>query len=834
VYYAYCDTSAVTDTGRRRSNNEDAVLSLPAFGVFCVADGMGGAEDGEVASRAVVKALQEGFAAFAEDDSACQSAAFKTSHITHWINQTSRWIFDRATSLGHQGSGSTVAMFFLDATNPKQACCLHAGDSRIYRFRVGALTQLTTDHSMAEEAGKNESDLPAMMRGVITRAVGVKPAVKLEKTVTDVSRGDVFILCSDGLTKMVSDKQISVLLASSLDQSTEKIATGLITAANAAGGVDNVSVVIVKVVRDLPPPIPSLEDEGATVVSATGETEEEVYDVRENTDTDSGLDPVTPTPITGESVLDGQAPKTPTDGWGEPDAARPNSIFLKKSIWGSIAAVLVLVAGPIFFFGTRTGKPVVERHQVESRVQIDCSSMARAGMPPVVLSYRPSGTPGAFRPIEGNVISLASGQYEIRAECPDYSPFTMPFIVEATGQVTSLTVPVLAPEPALKRLREAQQLVSKNDFQSLEKLLNRESLGIFMFAAHRAAWRDVESAFSKWKENSKNRDEKDFLSAKAEYEKQTGEINKVSGRPVVEIVEKYAPDIWKTAQVLASEASKMQADPLLGRKKYEDALTAVKRAMGVAETALKTPVRLTVACNIKNAEVWMLESGKWILMGAVNEALSLKPFIFQTLEVRAAGYEPEQITLAAAEPGENLGVKQVVPKTLLIRSSASVTVPGKIVTQSVPAPQESSASEKKQLRKNEEEFLSETEPFIRDMITHKLAVFQKNYLSEKGDALSSGTCWENVQKHDGNVQSDVVAARTGLYEAIYKRAVSITGEMALKNAIRNRPNPSLQNAWDVLKKGEVSATKDFYNWLANEGGYTAIENFVRLASEPRR
>ncbi len=824
VYYNYCDVSALTDTGRRRSNNEDAVLSLPDYGVFCVADGMGGAEDGEVASHAVVKALQEGFAAFAEDDSTCQSAAFKTSHITRWINQASRWIFDRAVSLGHQGSGSTVVVFFLDATRPQQACCLHAGDSRVYRYRKDTLKLLTTDHSMAEEAGKDERDLPAMMRGVITRAVGVKPSVKLEQTVTDVQLGDVFVLCSDGLTKMLKDGVISGLLAGSQKESAKETAGRLVAAANTVGGVDNISVVVVKVVNELSAPI---QIPGVAESSVTAETAEETGFIPDRTDTDAGLDPVTPTPATGDSVLDGQAPKTPTDGWADPGLVRSSGIFSKKSFWSSTAAILVLVSGLIFFFAMRGGKSAVEHTPAEVLVQIDCSSMTGADNPPVSLSL--SETPGEFKPITGIEISLTPGRYELRAECPDYEPFIMPFIVEAAGQTTSLTIPALTPEPVLKQLRDAQQAVTNKDFQGLEKIMAQESSGIPQFAGHRTALRGVKSAVTGWKA---------FLEAKTEYNRRVSEPEKIAGGTVAEAAAKYASNIWQNVQKLATEAEKLQTNPLLGQKKYEEALNLLALAKARVDAAVKVPVGLVISCDIKNATVWRIEHGVWNQIGVVNEPLSLAPFVFHTLEIRAPGCQPEKIAFAAAGPGENLGMKQVALRMMSAPAFAPEAAAAVVVAQNIvvePVKQEASvlAAEVKPAAKSAAEFISETDQFFQEAAPGRLAVFKQNYLSAGADDLSSGACWENVQKHDGNLEPDIVAARTRLYKAIYKRAVSMTGEMALRNAIRNRPNPSLQTAWTVLKNAEPSATKDFYNWLANEGGHDAIEKFVR-ASEPRR
>ena len=151
------------------------------------------------------------------------------------------------------GTGSTAVVLVFDRAWPSRALVLHAGDSRAYRYRADKLVQLSADHSVAAAAGlPDDKNLPAMFRGVITRAVGLENAVVLEETATDVMAGDLFLLCSDGLNKMVSDKLLQKLLKKHRDGDLAAAARALVDEALKAGGEDNVSAVLVRVAAELP------------------------------------------------------------------------------------------------------------------------------------------------------------------------------------------------------------------------------------------------------------------------------------------------------------------------------------------------------------------------------------------------------------------------------------------------------------------------------------------------------------------------------------------------------------------------------------------------------
>jgi len=255
--FPHLESAERTDTGRRRHNNEDAVLRLPEHGLFCVADGMGGAAAGELASHAVVNALRRGF----QEVTPAAPPAYpgldsRIGLASRLLDEASRWIRERAEEMGVSGTGTTVVSLLFDAWQPGRGVCLHAGDSRAYLYREGRVKQLTRDHSVAAAAGiSDEKSLPAFFRGVVTRAVGLDPHVDLEVTPFDVHPNDLYLLCSDGLTKMLSDADIAKMIKKQLAVAgLEGMTMRLVDAANEAGGEDNVSVILVQVGPALPAP----------------------------------------------------------------------------------------------------------------------------------------------------------------------------------------------------------------------------------------------------------------------------------------------------------------------------------------------------------------------------------------------------------------------------------------------------------------------------------------------------------------------------------------------------------------------------------------------------
>ena len=264
-HFAHLRHAALTDVGRKRKNNEDSFGEFPGIGVFCVADGMGGGDDGEVASAAVIRAVEM----YAERTPPPKNEAYPSEDVVHAVcaavSGASKWIYDRATSRELKGCGSTFVGVCFDAAKPSEAKAMHAGDSRLYRIRGKSIRQITKDHSAAEMIGaKNEDEVNPMFRGMILRAVGTQPSVELEVTPFDLKEQDCVLLCSDGLYRMVPEKKIvSIIRASG---SPREAVDRLISAANEAGGIDNVTAVLVEVGR-LPAPLPAVNVPAAPAIA---------------------------------------------------------------------------------------------------------------------------------------------------------------------------------------------------------------------------------------------------------------------------------------------------------------------------------------------------------------------------------------------------------------------------------------------------------------------------------------------------------------------------------------------------------------------------------------
>ena len=242
------DYAELTDPGLKRARNEDAVLSLPEHGVFCVSDGVGGAVGGEVASQAVVDSLTHEFAELPGEPGS-QEWDVRLGTLRKAAQGANEWILKRAHEWAARGMGATLVGLMLDRNWPEKAMVFHAGDSRAYRWRDGTLTCLTRDHTVASLLrGQNGSGgaADAGVGGMLVRAVGAGNGLELEETMLKVEPGDLYLLCSDGLTKMVPERKLTTLFKKHAAGDLAGLATVLVEAAKAAGGGDNVSVVLVR------------------------------------------------------------------------------------------------------------------------------------------------------------------------------------------------------------------------------------------------------------------------------------------------------------------------------------------------------------------------------------------------------------------------------------------------------------------------------------------------------------------------------------------------------------------------------------------------------------
>ncbi len=232
------ETTVATDVGRQRRDNEDS--SYASGSVFVVADGMGGAQSGEVASKIVVDAFSSGLP---ETGTAEERLAVVVQRANREIHERSR------SEAANAGMGTTVTAAYLDGD---AIAIAHVGDSRAYLLRDGELRRLTEDHSLVEELVRGgrlteEEAAEHPQRSVITRALGIEPIVEIDTWTYPLRPGDVVLLCSDGLTSMVSEQQLQrvVVAAPTLNEAAQR----LIGAANEAGGRDNITVVLFRVTR---------------------------------------------------------------------------------------------------------------------------------------------------------------------------------------------------------------------------------------------------------------------------------------------------------------------------------------------------------------------------------------------------------------------------------------------------------------------------------------------------------------------------------------------------------------------------------------------------------
>ncbi len=226
-------TTWKTDTGRQRKDNEDSAFARAPL--FVVADGMGGAQAGEVASRIAVEAFE---AELPDQGPPEERLAGRTQEANRQIYDISRTEHDRA------GMGTTLTAVYVDDA---ELAVAHVGDSRAYLFRDGQLARLTQDHTLVEELkrrGKLTEEQAAEhpQRSIITRALGVDAEVDVDTRTYGARAGDVVLLCSDGLTSMISENQVAAVLReeSDLDRAAER----LIAEANEAGGRDNITVIL--------------------------------------------------------------------------------------------------------------------------------------------------------------------------------------------------------------------------------------------------------------------------------------------------------------------------------------------------------------------------------------------------------------------------------------------------------------------------------------------------------------------------------------------------------------------------------------------------------------
>lgn len=274
------DVGSLTNPGKIRKNNEDSILVLPQYGCFAVADGMGGGEAGEIASKMVVDAINDKLKKESYLPAARERAVIRASYGCNLA------INDYCNEHLYESMGSTLACLLFDPWDPEFATVFHAGDSRVYLWRERKLQCLTTDHTLAESAELPEYELNKAYQGVLTNVIGIASDFYLERLSCNVKQDDVFLICSDGLTRMVSDEGISHILRQCDRNVGSTFVTQLLLAeALNNGGHDNVSVILVKVSK-----------QGQPYEPLDMELQEEMYIQEQN------IDDLSDTLPTGESI----------------------------------------------------------------------------------------------------------------------------------------------------------------------------------------------------------------------------------------------------------------------------------------------------------------------------------------------------------------------------------------------------------------------------------------------------------------------------------------------------------------------------------------------------
>jgi protein phosphatase len=325
------EQAAFTDPGRKRRRNEDAYVVDPPL--FAVADGMGGAQAGEVASRLAAAALRE----YHEADNLEPERRLEAI-----IQEANRRIHERSeldTGLAGMGTTVTAALIGDDAV-----AIGHVGDSRAYRIRGGAIEQLTEDHSLVADLIRSGRLTPEEAEGhpqrsVITRVLGTDPDVDVDTFTVEVEPGDVYLVCSDGLTTMVPGDEILKTVRES--DGLEQAGKALVKLANRYGGEDNITVVLFQVEEGQ-----SLDD---TLVAVDGHSEPEDLE-----DTLTGLEELPGAEALRAAPQEpiGWEPERETDGSAPQRRATEQRPGMRRGVlWSLVALAIVAILVAAAFFG---------------------------------------------------------------------------------------------------------------------------------------------------------------------------------------------------------------------------------------------------------------------------------------------------------------------------------------------------------------------------------------------------------------------------------------------------------------------------------------------------
>jgi PPM family protein phosphatase len=247
----FIEIAALTDAGSVRQFNEDSVVADPDLGIGVLADGMGGHRAGEVASRLAAQIVFDGLETCVNAFRSRAGPHSPLQAVKESINQANKVVFEKSRAHpGCQGMGTTLAVtFFYD----NRVAVGHIGDSRVYRLRDRALRLLTRDDSLLRDeidAGmiSREQAAESHNRSLVTRALGIESSIRAHFIDDEARIGDVYLVCSDGLTDLVDDADIE-LMVDGLKANLPLAASHLVQAAKDNGGYDNVSVILARVLQ---------------------------------------------------------------------------------------------------------------------------------------------------------------------------------------------------------------------------------------------------------------------------------------------------------------------------------------------------------------------------------------------------------------------------------------------------------------------------------------------------------------------------------------------------------------------------------------------------------
>ncbi len=353
---------ATTDTGRQRRANEDSLLARPPL--FVVADGMGGAQAGEVASKLATDTFAAGLGDTSEPE---RELASRASAANSLINALSH------EDAEHAGMGTTLTAAYVAA---EEVAIAHVGDSRAYRLRDGQLERLTDDHSLVDELLRQGKITPAEavdhpQRSVITRALGPEPSVEIDTRSYAARSGDVYLLCSDGLTTMLPETRVAEILCS--QPRLRDAGEALVRAANAAGGRDNITVILFRLEdpaadSTTASPEPPTAEQGSAAAPTGGVVEPPDGGVPAEEAGPGGVlaegtaatatEPPSPAVAVAPPPVEVRRPRTPTPAEDHRVARkrkrrrRAAGVAVVLVLAGLIAASLYLTLESVYFIGT--------------------------------------------------------------------------------------------------------------------------------------------------------------------------------------------------------------------------------------------------------------------------------------------------------------------------------------------------------------------------------------------------------------------------------------------------------------------------------------------------